>query len=148
MRQWSVEEVKRRLQSFTAKQGFNHWLAPRLLEADEHGVVLEVTVRDDMTQHHGYVHGGCVSALADMSAAWAGAMASGLDVVTSNFSLHFLAPAVGEAIVAKARALRAGRSVVTVEVQVFSRSADQGEKLCAAGITSIAVVTRPAAVPA
>ncbi|MBO6716902.1 MAG: PaaI family thioesterase [Rhizobiaceae bacterium] len=144
MRQWSVDEVKRRLQSFTANQGFNHWLSPRLLEADEHGAVLEASVREDMTQHHGFVHGGCVSALADMAAAWAGALASGLDVVTSNFSLHFVAPAVGEAIVARARVLRAGRSVVTVDVQVFSRSPDKDEKLCAAGITSIAVVSRPA----
>ena len=140
MRKWSVEQVRQRLETSTARQGFNQWLSPRLVEADESGVTLTVDVREDMTQHHGYVHGGCVSALADMASAWAGAIASGMDVVTSNFSMHFVSPALGERLVAKTRVLRAGRTVVTVDVQVFGVAAGGAEKLCAAGIASIAVL--------
>lgn len=140
MRNSTVEEVAERLRKSSGGQGFNKWLSARLVDYTDTSVSMAVDVRADMTQHHGFVHGGCVSALADMAAAWAGAISSGRDVVTSSFSLHFISPAIGERLEARATALRTGRTVATVEVQVFAQSSGKDDKLCAAGIASIAIL--------
>lgn len=140
MRKYSLEEVRDGVLAAVARQGFNRWLAPELVAADENGVEVLLKIRPDMTQHHGYVHGGCVSALANSACAWAGAMTSGHDVVTSSYSIHLVAPATGSHLRARATTLRAGRSVATVEVQIFSEAEGSEPKLCAAGIASIAIL--------
>lgn len=144
-RDYSDEEITLRLLKHAQFQGFNKWFGIELLAAGNGQVEVEVAVRPELTQHHGYVHGGCVSSLADTAAAWAAATAAKTDVVTSNFSFHFLAPAKGSHIRAHARTLKCGRRQATVEVQVFVRLEDGSEKLCGAGIATIAVLGRLAA---
>lgn len=146
MRHNSVEEVATRLRKSSSGQGFNKWLAAQLIDFTDTSVAVGIDVREDMTQHHGFVHGGCVSALADMAAAWAGAISSGRDVVTSSFTMHFVSPALGSRLEARANAIRTGNTVATVEVQIFAQSPEKDEKLCAAGIASIAILpnSRPA----
>lgn len=143
MRHNSVKEVAERLRKSSGSQGFNKWLSAQLVDFTGTSVAIGVDVREDMTQHHGFVHGGCVSALADMAAAWAGAISSGRDVVTSSFSMHFVSPALGSRLEARAKAIRTGKTVATVEFQVFAQSPEKDEKLCAAGIASIAILPNP-----
>ena len=52
-----------------------------------------------MHQHHGFVHGAVVGFMAD-SACLGGGLGGG-DVVTSEYTLNLLAPAVGERLVAR-----------------------------------------------
>ncbi|MFK5037002.1 PaaI family thioesterase, partial [Klebsiella pneumoniae] len=84
----------------------------------ERGVVkVAVSLRPDLTQHHGFAHGGVVGALADTACAWAAASVVG-DVVTGSYTLQFLAPARGARLAATARVIRAGRRSVSVEARI------------------------------
>lgn len=140
MREYSDPVMEARLRKASKAQGFNQWFGLDCIAAGGGEVELEVDLREDHKQHHGYVHGGVVSSMADTAAAWAAATYRGDDVVTSNFTFHFLAPAVGDKLRAHARVLRGGRSQITVEAQVFALDGGGAEKLVGAGLAAIAVL--------
>ncbi|OWU83757.1 hypothetical protein ATO6_16905 [Oceanicola sp. 22II-s10i] len=129
-----------RLNGNSAAQGFNRWMGLQGLAAGNGQVEILLPLRDDMRQHHGYVHGGCIGALADMACAWAGSTNGGQDVVTSNFTIHFLRPAMGKQLRAKARTIRSGKTVATVEAEIFIENDGEEPKLCATALASIAVL--------
>jgi uncharacterized protein (TIGR00369 family) len=56
---------------------------------------LVVPIRQELTQHHGFAHGAIVGCVADNACAWAAASVVG-DVVTAEYKLHLLSPAIGE----------------------------------------------------
>ena len=64
-------------------QPFTRWTGLEILKAEAGEVVTRLELRkEDMTQHHGFLHGGLVGFLADNAAAYAAATLVG-DVVTS-----------------------------------------------------------------
>ncbi|MWB77217.1 hotdog fold thioesterase [Pseudooceanicola sp. 216_PA32_1] len=141
MYDYSVPEILDRLNGNSGAQGFNRWFGLKGLAAGNGQVEIEVPIRDDMRQHHGYVHGGCIGALADMACAWAGsANGGGIDVVTSSFTVHFLRPATGETMRARARTIRKGKSVATVEADIFVETEGEEPRLCATALASIAIL--------
>lgn len=140
MYDWNDPELLTRITNNSAKQGFNKWFGLTPVAVGNGQSEITVTVRPEICQHHGYVHGGCVGALADAACAWAGAAAAGGDVVTSSYTLHLLAPAVGETLRAKGRTIRSGRTMVTVEAEVWAEADGKPPKQVAAAMASIAVL--------
>ncbi|MFC8360067.1 PaaI family thioesterase [Streptomyces griseorubiginosus] len=88
-----------------------------------HGrATVRMTVRQDLTNGHGVVHGGAVFALADTAfACAAGTVAP--NTVTTDASIVYLSPGrLGEELVAEATVRHAGRrSLVDVTVRAGSR---------------------------
>jgi len=74
------------------------------------------------------VHGGAIATLADtaaMAASWSGApVPESLRGSTVDLTVHYLAPANGTDLVADARVLRRGRSLVHVGVDVTDAAGD------------------------
>lgn len=140
MYDWNDPEMLARMTANSAHQGFNKWLGLTPVAVGNGRSELIVTVRPEICQHHGYVHGGCIGAIADTACAWAGAAATGADVVTANYTLHLLAPAVGDTIRAKGRTIRSGRTLVTVEAEVWAEAEGKEPKQVAAAVASIAVL--------
>ena len=129
----ATEEILREVLKL---QSFTRWTGLELIRAQDGEVETRLVLRpDEMTQHHGFLHGGLVGFLADNAAAYAAATVVG-DVVTSQFSLNFLAPGVGEAFRARARVLKAGKRQVTVRADVYAER-DGGETLIAAAQATI-----------
>lgn len=126
------------LMAVSGRQGFNAWLGVELDEADAEAgrLVLHVAVRPDMTQHHGFVHGGIVGSLADTAMSWVAALTAD-DVVTQSYALQLLAPAKGPILAAERRIIRAGRQAIAVEARVRSVGEDGAEALVATGLGSI-----------
>ncbi len=136
----AFSDARRRMLDVVAKQGFNGWLAPDIIELTRERLVMDLTIRENLTQHHGFVHGGVISALADIAAAWCGGISSGGDVVTSNYSIHFVAPAVGERIRACAVPVKIGKRNATIRVDVSCFQGDS-EKIVATVLASIAIIS-------
>jgi len=86
----------------------------------------------ELLQSEGIVHGGVLSTLADTAAVHVlqPVLAPGERMTSIEFKLNFLAPATldGEVLVAEARALRRGRTILLAEVDVH-----QGATLVARG---------------
>jgi len=140
MYEWNNPAMLARLNGNSAADGFNKWFGVEGLAAGNGKVEVTVPIKAELRQHHGYVHGGCIGALADMACAWAGAAASEKDVVTSSFTLHYLSPAIGDRLRAKANTIRSGRSVATVEAEVWCEAEGKEPKLVATALASIAIL--------
>lgn len=140
MYDWNDQAMLERMTTSSARQGFNDWFGLTPVAVGNGRAELTVEVKPDICQHHGYVHGGCVGALADAACAWAGAAASGADVVTANYTLHLLAPAMGDRLRAKGWTIRSGRTLATVEAEVWAEAEGKEPKLVATAMASIAIL--------
>ncbi|GAA2805462.1 PaaI family thioesterase [Saccharopolyspora taberi] len=80
---------------------------------------LVVPIRKDLTQHHGFAHGAVVGCVADNACAWAAASVVG-DVVTTEYKLHLLAPAVGEKLIGRGRVIKSSSRLVIAAADVFT----------------------------
>jgi uncharacterized protein (TIGR00369 family) len=85
-----------------------------------------------ITQQHGFVHAGAVSAIADSAAGYAALslMPPDTGVLTTEFKINLLAPAAGDRIIARGRVIKSGRTLTLVQSEVFATTA-AGEKLIA-----------------
>jgi uncharacterized protein (TIGR00369 family) len=85
-----------------------------------------------ISQQHGFVHAGAVSALADTAAGYAALtlMPADTGVLTTEFKINLLAPAAGERILARGRVVKAGRTLTLARAEVFANT-DGQEKLIA-----------------
>jgi uncharacterized protein (TIGR00369 family) len=73
-----------------------------------------------------------VTAIADSAAGYAALtlMPLGTGVLSAEFKINLLAPAVGERIIARGKVVRAGRTLTIAQSEVFAESGG-GEKLIA-----------------
>src|SRR5512133_2699333 len=96
--------------------------------------VVEIAIRPNpaISQQHGFVHAGAVSAIADSAAGYAALslMPADTGVLTTEFKINLLAPAAGERIVARGRVVKAGHTLTLAQTEVFAESGGQ-EKLIA-----------------
>lgn len=136
---YAVPEVEALLRRSSQSAGFNRWSGLRLIAAGHGQVCLEIDVREDHTQHHGFVHGGVIGALADTACSWAAATVAG-DVVTASYTVQFHAPASTTLLRARAKVIRQGKRNVPVEAQVLAVDASGAERRVATALALIAVV--------
>ena len=88
--------------------------------------------RADLTQQHGYVHAAAVAAIADSACGYAALtlMEPAQEVLSVEFKVNLLAPAVGEQFVAAGRVLRLGRTLTVCAADVHAEQ-DGNRKLIA-----------------
>lgn len=80
-----------------------------------------MVVQERMRQQHGFVHGGVIATLADHTAGGAARSVSGeKDVLTVEFKINYLRPAIGDHLRCTATVLRAGKTVIVAEALVYA----------------------------
>jgi uncharacterized protein (TIGR00369 family) len=119
------------------QQPFSVLLGAELTRLSPGECELQVALRPELRQQHGFAHGGVVSYLADNALTYAGGTAMRVPVVTSEFKINYLRPAVGERLVARATATHAGKSQAVCRCDVFAVTGGE-EKLCAVAQGTIA----------
>ena len=133
-----------RVRASFAKQRAMATIGATIVRVAPGEIDLELPFREDLTQQHGFLHAGIVATLADSACGYAALslMPAGADVLSVEYKLNLLAPAVGQRMIARATVLRSGRTVTVCRGDVFAVS-DSGEKLIAAmQATMMAVVDR------
>ena len=87
---------------------------------------------EGIEQQHGFVHGGVVGALADSACGFAALTIAAPDsgVLTTEFKCNFLAPSVGEKLIARGSIIKAGRTLTLTEARIYG-VAEGKERLCA-----------------
>lgn len=114
-----------------ASQPFSQLVGAELRAFSAEGAELRVVVTHSLLQQHGFVHGGVLAYLADNALTFAGGGALGAAVVTSEFKINYLRPAKGEALIARAQVLSAGKTQAVCRCEIYAVDGDE-EKLCAA----------------
>ncbi len=116
---------KARVHRAFAGQAMMRHLGIELVEAAPGASVLRAAIRPEVGQHHGYAHAALAFACGDTAAGMAAQslMAADEGVLTIEMKINLLAPAKGEALVARGRVERAGRTVTVVRADVYAEDA-------------------------
>ena len=102
-------------------------IGARLALVADGEVHIALPFSQQLLQQHGYVHAGAITSVVDSACGYAALTKAppGFDVVTAEFKINFLRPAVGEHFLAIGTVRNAGRllTVCTGEVRAFSTDA-------------------------
>jgi uncharacterized protein (TIGR00369 family) len=126
--------------------GFPRSAGMTVVRIEKGHVELNLPRRGDLLQFNGFFHGGVIAGLADHAAGGAATtmMQPGKVAVTVEFKINFLAPANGDALVARAQSIQAGGTIGVVKVDVASVK-DGVETACALCIATMRAVDMPSA---
>jgi uncharacterized protein (TIGR00369 family) len=114
-----------------AAQPFSVLLGARLIAFGDGAATLELTIRDDLRQQNGFLHGGVLSYAADNAITFAGGAALGPDVLTGGFTISYLRPAQGMLLRAEAKVAHASRRQATCTCELTTVDDAGTPTLCA-----------------
>lgn len=126
----SPEVFLARGRDILAKQPFSVLLGAELAALSPGKVDLQLALKPEHLQQNGFAHGGVVSYLADNALTYAGGTAMQVPVVTSEFKINYVRPAVGERLIARASAEAVSKTQAVCRCEVFAVKGGE-EKLCA-----------------
>ena len=141
-------DFENRVRSSFARQEAMRTFGATLERVAPGEVDLALRFRADLTQQHGFLHAGVVSAVVDSACGYAALslMEPGAAVLTVEFKVQLLAPARGEQFRAHGRVVRTGRTLTVVagEFRASAQdSAGEGELVAMLTGTMMAVRDRP-----
>ncbi|MCI0863731.1 MAG: PaaI family thioesterase, partial [Chloroflexi bacterium] len=101
-------------------------------------VEIEMPYRADLTQQHGFIHGGIVTAIVDSACGYAAFSLSAPDtaILTVEYKVNFIAPAKGQRLIARGEVVRPGSTVTVCKGDVLAYDGDE-EKLVATMLTTM-----------
>jgi uncharacterized protein (TIGR00369 family) len=87
-------------------------------------VEIVLVPKPELSQQHGFVHAGAVSAIADTAAGYAALSVIPMNrgVLTAEFKINLLAPARGERLIARGKVVKAGRTLTLAQTEVFAEN--------------------------
>jgi len=113
-------DFEARVHASFARQRFMATLGATLEHVSPGEVVIAFTHRDELTQQHGFLHAGVMTSVADSACGYAALslMEPGVGVLSVEFKVNMLAPAVGERFIATGRVVRSGRTLTVCAGEV------------------------------
>jgi uncharacterized protein (TIGR00369 family) len=131
-----------RVRASFAKQRMLATLGTTLERVAPGEVELRLPFREDLTQQHGFLHAGAMTTVVDTACGYAALtlMPPDAAVLTVEFKMNLLAPGKGEAVVARARVLKAGRTLSVVAGDVLA--VERGEERLVATMTATVMTVR------
>jgi|SRR5215203_1896690 len=85
-------------------------------------IEIEIPTRDDLTQQDGFMHAGIVTTVLDSACGYAAftLMPAGSRVLSVEFKVNLLAPAVGDLVTARAEVKRFGKTLTVCTADAFA----------------------------
>ena len=123
-----AEYASRIRQSF-ARQQVMRLIGASLRRVEPGAIDIALPYRDDLTQQNGYLHAGILTTVADSACGYAAytLMPAGADVLSVEFKVNLLRPAVGELFVAEARVVKAGGTLTVTRCDVYGQAAEEAK---------------------
>ena len=123
--------------SFAAQQ-LMATIGARLARVAAGEIDIRVLFRPELTQQHGFLHAGVVTAALDSACGYAALslMPEGAGVLTVEFKINLVAPAQGERLIATGRVKKSGRTLTVCEFEVVAVQGGRG-KTCALGLQTL-----------
>jgi uncharacterized protein (TIGR00369 family) len=111
-----------RVRNSFARQRLMTTLGARLEQIGPGTVTIGLAHQDSLTQQHGYLHAGVVSAIADSACGYAAfsLMPNDAAVLTVEFKINLLAPADGDRFEARGWVIKRGRTVTICQADVVT----------------------------
>jgi uncharacterized protein (TIGR00369 family) len=106
-------QFESRVRASFARQRFMATLGASLERVAPGEIAIAFTHREELVQQHGFLHAGVMTSIADSACGYAALslMEPGTGVLSVEFKVNMLAPAIGERFVATGRVVRSGRTL-------------------------------------
>ena len=88
---------------------------------------IQIPYQKALTQQNGFIHAGIITTIADSACGYAAysLMPKGADVLSVEFKVNLLSPAIGDKFLAEAHVVRAGKTLTIVQGDVFAITDNQ-----------------------
>jgi uncharacterized protein (TIGR00369 family) len=122
-------------------QQFMTHLGAQLTRVEYGAFEVELPVRGILAQQDGFVHAGAIASVLDTACGFAAltTVPAERTILTAEFKINLLRPAVGNTIHARARVIREGRSLVVCQAVAVTFD-DEAEFECAVMTATLASV--------
>jgi len=139
------ESYESRVHGSFARQRAMNTIGARIVRVEPGEVELELPFREDLTQQHGFLHAGIVTALVDSACGYAALslMDSESAVLSVEYKVNLLAPAVGERMRAIGRVIKPGRTLLVCTGEVIAVAGGAESVVTVMQATMMAVRGRP-----
>ncbi len=131
-----------RVQKSFARQGVMVFMGATLPVVEPGYCEIHLPFKTELSQQHGFFHGGVIGTIADSAAGYAGysLMAADAGVLTVEYKMNIVAPGDGELLIAEGTVIKPGRTVTVTKADVFVIKEGR-RKLCATMLQTLAVRT-------
>lgn len=141
--------IKERIEKSFAAQGLMQTLGATLVHVSEGEVHIALPFSPHLSQQHGFLHAGATTSVVDSACGYAALTkaAPGYEVVSVEFKINLLRPALGKHFLAVGRVQNAGRNltVCTGELRAFKEEGETAYKVVALMQATMALVAAPPA---
>jgi uncharacterized protein (TIGR00369 family) len=110
-----------RVRASFAHQRVMETIGATLTRVESGEVEITLPHRGDLTQQHGFIHAGIVATILDSACGYAAfsLMAADDAVLTVEYKINLLRPAGGDLLIARARFVKAGKTLTVRAGDVF-----------------------------
>ncbi len=119
-----MNDIQERIATSFRAQGLMATLGARLVSVADGEVQIELPFSTQISQQHGYVHAGAITSVVDSACGYAALTKAppGCEVVSAEFKINFVRPAIGERFLAIGKVQSSGKllTVCTGEVRALS----------------------------
>ncbi|CAN5699462.1 PaaI family thioesterase [soil metagenome] len=139
----SDSQFRERVRQSFSRQVLMSYIGATLQSVEPGEVAIALKPSVNLTQQHGYLHAGVVTSIVDSACGYAAytLMPAEADVVSVEFKVNMLAPAVGDSFIARGRVIRAGKTLTVCQGDVYASSA-AGERHVAMMVATMMRVAR------
>jgi len=131
-------DFEQRVRDSYDRQAFMRFVGAALTTVVPGHCVIDLPVREELTQQHGFVHGGVLATLADTVAGYAAFSLMPADAapLTVEYKLNILRPGGGQLVRATGHVIKPGRTLTIVRADVFNVD-DGGETQCVTSLQTL-----------
>jgi uncharacterized protein (TIGR00369 family) len=127
-----VQTIEQKVRESFGRQAFMATLGAQLTAVGMGTVEISMPFNAKLTQQNDFIHAGVITSILDSACGYAALSVAPekAEVLSVEFKVNLLAPAIGESFVARAQVKRAGKTLTVCTADAFARK--QGnEKLVA-----------------
>jgi uncharacterized protein (TIGR00369 family) len=109
-----------------ARQRIMETIGAELTRVEPGQVEITLPYQADLTQQHGFIHAGIVATILDSACGYAAfsLMPADVAVLTVEYKINLLRPAQGERLIARARVVKAGKTLTVCAGDVVAQTGE------------------------
>ena len=119
-------------------------LGAELVRVAQGEVLIVLLPRPELSQQHGYIHAGALTSVLDSACGYAALTVApaGFDVLTVEFKINFIRPAIADRFVAIGKVTKAGKTLTVCQGEIIGEQGSRREVVAVMQATIINVPGR------
>lgn len=135
------DDVQTRIKASFARQGAMQTIGAELTQIGHKMVEIELSFHDKLTQQHGFLHAGVISAALDTACSYAAytVIANDASLLTIEFKVNMMSPGRGERFLFRGEITKPGSTIIVADGRGYAIG-DGPAKLIASMTSTLMVI--------